>query len=88
MVVGKCKTKVIKYEYIQWNWNMGEVVNFCQNNTVNWREKLDGKIIIYGHYSQLNQTVCLGDYIVRDSVGNVKVYTEEEFNKLFDILED
>lgn len=86
----KCKTKVIDYDYIQWNWNMGEVVNFCKNNKnkVNWREKLEGKIIIYGKTPYENQTVCLGDYIVRDSNDNVKVYSEEDFNKFFDIVND
>ena len=83
----KCYSKVITYDYIQWNWNFVEVNKFC-NGKLNWREKLEGKTILYGNTPYENQTIELGDYLVKDNDGNIKVYDEETFNKLFDIEED
>lgn len=81
----KCKSKVIEYDYIQWNWNFVEVNKFCDGK-LNWREKLEGKTILYGKNGpQDNQTIELGDYLVKDTNGNIKVYNENIFNQLFDI---
>ena len=81
----KCRTKVIEYDYIQWNWNFVEVNKFCDGK-LNWREKLEGKTILYGKNGpQDNQTIELGDYLVKDTNGNIKVYNENIFNQLFDI---
>lgn len=83
----KCYSKIITYDYIQWNWNFVEVNKFC-NGKINWREKLEGKLILYGKTPYDNQEICLGDYLVKDDNGNIKIYNEETFNKLFDIEED
>lgn len=82
--MSKCRTKVIEYDYIQWNWNFVEVNKFCDGK-LNWREKLEGKTILYGNTPYENQTIELGDYLVKDINGNIKVYNETIFNQLFDI---
>ena len=84
----KCRSRYIEYYYIQWNWNFAKLLQFCGENKINWKEKLEGKLILYGIAPIYNQEVNLGDYLVKDYKGNITVYSEEDFEKLFEVLEN
>ena len=82
----KCMPKHMDYDCIQWNWNFVEVNEFCRGK-INWREKLEGKLILYGEYGpQSNQEIKLGDYIIKKNEFNFEVLDEASFNKMYDII--
>ena len=82
----KCMPKHMDYDCIQWNWNFVEVNKFC-GGKINWREKLEGKLILYGKYGpQSNQEIKLGDYIIKKNEFNFEVLDEASFNKMYDII--
>ena len=85
----KCKNYSIPYTALQWNWNFAEVYNFTDHK-VNWREKLDGLLVIHLDDTRFPDGVeiNLGDYIVKDFEGIIGIYSEDEFNKIFEEIED
>lgn len=81
-----CVPKNNTFDCIQWNWNFVDVNKFCDGR-INWREKLDGKLILYGKNGpQSNQEIRLGDYIIKKNNIYFDVLSEEDFNKMYDIV--
>lgn len=78
MQIKKCKTKPLEYEFIQLEeeTTLEEIKEFCGEGC--WRLRQGAA------YVALNDTcVYAGDLILKDSNGDIHVYTEDEFETLF-----
>ena len=78
MQIKKCKTKPLEYEFIQLKeeTTLEEIKEFCGEGC--WRLRQ------WETYVALNrECVRCDDFILKDSNGDIRVYTEDEFETLF-----